>query len=464
MKKKKRLSISVSLAIRFTFIICAVIFLLTYIFYAIQIADLNYQRTQDLNFTVNMINKRFEHEIQQSSATNFELKHVPRHINYLIYAKSNEKYTVIDTNSTDAVPLKLTKQKGKIYTKKSSDETSSTKIIYVARPLENYPNIIAQIWIDLQNDSLYRVRHHMPQLILISLLPIIIICFFIALYITKNIMNPVIKMTESAKKISSSNLDTLLPIKNNGDELDQLAKTFNDLFTRLKIDFDRERQFTSDVSHELKTPVAVILGQANLIRRWGKNDPAQLDKSISTIISETKSMDAIIQNLLQMSRIESGRIVPQKEKISVKEIFSKVNDEVISLDSTVKVNLNYEQELNIYTDYELLHQTLMILVSNSLKFCSKPLVLDFCAQTKDDKIFISVTDNGNGFAPEIISHVFERFYRGDDSHTRSVGGSGLGLSIAKTIVQSLGGSINASNDEVTKGAKITICLVQEATK
>lgn len=456
MKKTKTISVSTKLAFRFTFILSAVVILLTVIFSRIQIADLNYQRSQELNTSISIISRLYNTHMEQSSDVPFTIARIPRHLNYIIYdAAANQIIT--KKNPDELKILEKTDQKTKIYTQKRSGD-QDLKIIYIAHSLENYPDIVAQIWIDLQNDSLYQMRKSMPRIILLSLLPILIICFFIALFIARHIMKPVVKMTDGAKHISSSNLDSLLPVKKNGDELDELATTFNDLFKRLKIDFDRERQFTSDVSHELKTPVAVILGQANLIRRWGKDDPAQLEKSISTIISETKSMEAIIQNLLQMTRIESGRILPAKDEFLLSELTAKICQEVEVLSPDTVINLDCDQSLILNTDYELLHQVLMIIISNSLKFCPKPLAINLKAMKTGDRILIELSDNGPGFSSETVNHVFERFFRGDDSHTRSAGGSGLGLSIAKTIIESLNGKISASNDEKTKGAKLSIIL------
>ncbi|WP_318677640.1 HAMP domain-containing sensor histidine kinase [Treponema sp.] len=459
MKSKKKLSISTKLAFRFTFILSAVVILLTLIFHRVQLADLNYQRSQELNLSTSITSKAYKNYINKNhNHDSFSMGRVPKHLTYTVYDISSGKNKIIATNAEEILFLPLTSEKAKIYTQKSFGDTKDLKIIYVAYPIDEYPSIIVQTWIDLQNDSLYTIRHNMPRMILAMLIPILVICYFIAWLIAKRIMKPVVKMTEAAKHISSSNLDSLIPLKNNGDEIDQLAMTFNDLFKRLKIDFDRERQFTSDVSHELKTPVAVILGQANLLRRWGKDDPAQLDKSIGTIISETKSMEAIIQNLLQMTRIESGRILPSKEEFLLSELTSKIQQELPALDNSAEINFDFDDSLKIITDFELLHQVLMIVISNSLKFCPKPLVLNFKAASQKDSITISISDNGPGFKESTLPHVFERFYRGDDAHTRSAGGSGLGLSIAQTIVESLGGTITASNDEMTKGAKLTVSL------
>lgn len=449
---KKTVSVATKLAFRFTFIIAAVVFLLTFAFYRMQIAELNTQKNTDLQRTVAMIDRNIARYLS-GETDELTLRHVPKHIYYAVYLAENDVQELLTTNIEDVNFLSTLSQS-------KNGENKDLKILYYSRLSENNKKIIIQTWIDLKNDSVYQMKQALPKLMLISLIPVLVICYFIAYAIAKNILWPVVKMTDGAKHISSTNLDTLLPIKNNGDELDQLALTFNDLFRRLKIDFDRERQFTSDVSHELKTPVAVILGQANLLRRWGKDDPQQLEKSIGTIISETKSMEAIIQNLLQMTRIESGKILPAKEEFYFSELSSKISEEIKTLDSSAEFKFNFDEKLSFNTDFELLHQVMMIIISNSLKFCQKPisLVINGTLDKTSGRKMISISDNGHGFAPEIMDHVFERFYRGDDAHTRSVGGSGLGLSIAKTIVESLDGTITACNDSTTGGAKITILL------
>lgn len=449
---KRKVSVATKLAFRFTFIIAAVVFLLTFAFSRMQLAELNAQKNTDLQRTVAMIDRNIARYLSGESEE-LTLRRVPKHIYYAVYIAENDSQKLLSTNIEDENLLStISKQK--------NGESKDLKILYYSRLSENNKKIIIQTWIDLKNDSVYQMKQALPKMVLISLIPVLTICYFIAYAIAKNILTPVVKMTEGAKHISSTNLDTLLPIKNTGDELDQLALTFNDLFRRLKIDFDRERQFTSDVSHELKTPVAVILGQANLLRRWGKNDPEQLEKSIATIISETKSMEAIIQNLLQMTRIESGKILPAKEEFTFSELASKITEEIKVLDSTASLEMNFNENLSFNTDFELLHQVMMIVISNSLKFCQQPISITVNASEQNGpfKKMISISDNGQGFAPQIVDHVFERFYRGDDAHTRSVGGSGLGLSIAKTIVESLGGNITACNDSTTGGAKITILL------
>lgn len=287
--------------------------------------------------------------------------------------------------------------------------------------------------------------------------PILIISFMISLFMTSRTMQPVVKITKAAAKISSTNLDQRLPETGNNDELDNLARTFNGLFARLKTDFERERSFTSNVSHELKTPVAVILGQTNLLRRWGKDDKKQLDKSLAVILQETRSMESIITNLLQLSRLESGKIEPKKESVDMRKMFERLKDEFESMQDGCRIIFADEQIAPIETDKELLHQVFSAVISNSCKFAKgNPSVTLSCTQNKNTAA-IKIQDNGPGFKENELSHVFERFYRGDESHNRAAGGSGLGLSIAKAVTESLGGTIRAQNGK-DGGALVTVSL------
>ena len=297
----------------------------------------------------------------------------------------------------------------------------------------------------------------MFSLIAVATIPLLIISFFISRFFIRQTMHPVVKITKTAATISSTNLNQRLPETGKKDELDNLAKTFNSLFERLKADFDRERSFTSNVSHELKTPVAVILGQANLLRRWGKNDSEQLEKSLNTILQETHSMDSIISNLLQLSRIESGKIIPATEKVSIQKMFFRLKEEFKAINKDMTIQFEEKPLQEIYTDSELLHQVFVAIISNSNKFIKQNPLLELkCTQT-ENQTTIGLLDNGPGFEENVLPHVFERFYRGDSSHNRSAGGSGLGLSIAQAIIKSLNGKIIASNGK-NGGALITITL------
>ncbi|EMB45348.1 sensor histidine kinase [Treponema denticola] len=258
-------------------------------------------------------------------------------------------------------------------------------------------------------------------------------------------------------EIGASNLDERLPVTDKGDDFDELAKTFNNLLSRLQTDFARERQFTADVSHELKTPLAVILGYANMLRRWGKDDPDRLEHSLSVLIREAHSMQSIIENLLRIARFENGSIKIKAAPLSIPALFERLIDETKTYAPGISFDTHIEVE-TIHTDAELLHQACTIIISNSVKFAGENAHIILSAEYEDSYI-ISISDNGPGIEEDALPHIFDRFYRGDAAHVRSAGGAGLGLSIVKSIMQVLGGSVSAENGE-EKGAVIIMQLPQ----
>ena len=318
--------------------------------------------------------------------------------------------------------------------------------------------------IDLDSDFAIQIMRQIPKVLLIVLLPILLISFFLSVLISKRTLKPVVEVTAAAQKITSSKLDARLPLSGNDDEIDELTKTFNRLIEQLQKDFERERQFSSDVSHELKTPLAVILGQTNLLMRWGKDNPEQLEKSLLAIKKEGKSMQTVIDNLLQISRYETGRLKPSFGKVHVKELFTRLQNEFSELEQGhieqghgeqghgVEIEIECPEELVILSDEELLHQIFTVFISNSIKFAlpENPCVITLRALSKDDDkagvsehFILEESDNGPGIDQKNLPFIFDRFYRGDDSHCRNVGGSGLGLSIAKTLATAIDCKISA---------------------
>lgn len=383
--------------------------------------------------------------------------HFPMIPYYISFVVSDSEGKTLHTNDKLLPKLPETNGKTKRFFQKDFFDDGDLNILYYTKTFETEKRIlIITTAMDMARENSSKIYKSIPKTILLAIMPILLISFFVSLFITKNTIKPVVKITKEASKISSSNLSMRLQNSKYEDEIDELINTFNKLFERLKIDFDREKQFTSDVSHELKTPVAVILGQTNLLLRWGKDDPVQLQKSLESIKKETKSMEAIISNLLQISRIENGKIKPNFEQINLNEMFSRIKEEFNAISPNVSINcIDSSNNQFLKSDSELLHQVLTIIVSNSIKYAGNDCQIKMFAKNNNEEMTISIEDNGQGFSEETLPHVFERFYRGDESHTRSVGGSGLGLSIAKTIVEALNGTISAENSE-THGARLIL--------
>ena len=391
---------------------------------------------------------------------------LPYYLTFSVYKSGSQE--VIATNDPFLPLLPLTPHGAKRYTAQHYFIDGDLNILYYAELVHAEHDYGIQTALNMDSDTAESIISGLPNILAALTVPLLFVSYIAVFFMTKRTMRSVRTITDAAKKISGSNLTERLPVTGKGDEFDALAKTFNDLLSRLQTDFERERRFTADVSHELKTPLAVILGHANLLRRWGKNDPAQLEKSLSALIREAHSMEAIIKNLLQITRLENGQIQIHKTAIDAAQFFRRL----IGSTQSYAPNANFTKHIGmatISTDEELLYQVCTIVISNSIKFAGETAHIELAirpvlkmdsfpdAPAPESACSISITDNGPGIEQEVLPHIFERFYRGDAAHTRGAGGAGLGLSIAASIMQTLGGSMSAENNQDT-GACIILRL------
>ena len=465
--KIKKQSFSVRLSLRFMFLLTIAVILLSLIFLLFVRTLVNNGQTSELKkaeaSVYNSVKSAVAYEDYSNARGGFPIREIPYYITYIAWDLETEN--IIATNDP-FLPL-LTQTNGKTvhYFVKDFFFDGNLDILYYAQN-HSYAGrkIVVAVAMNIENNSTSDIFSKLPLALMFMSLPILLLSFFVSLFMTKNTISPVVKITKAAHSMTTKNLDTLLPISGRNDEIDELSDTFNELFMRIKADFDRERQFSSDVSHELNTPLTVISGQANLLLRWGKDNPEQLEKSLNAIKNESKSMHAIIENLLQMSRIESGRIKPQMSKVVVADLFERVSQEFAAVAPEAKIECQ-GNSIELETDEEMLHQIITVLVSNSVKFfdagkksAKNKCVVSLKAWKEEDAIYIQEQDNGPGIAEKDLPYIFERFYRADESHTRAAGGSGLGLAIARTLCQSLGAEISAHNAE-PNGAVFTVKIL-----
>ena len=457
--KKIRESFSARLALRFMFLLTIAVILLSLIFLFFVRSLVNVNQTQELK---NAEEKVFAALAFQRVSGYLSQAEIPYYITYICY--DSETQNILATNDPFLPLLPPTRGKAVHYFEKDFFFDGDLDILYYARNrFFETRNIVVAVAVNMDNNESKELFANLPVALLFLTIPILVISFFVSLFFTKNTISPVVKITKTAKSMTTDKLDNLLPLTGRGDEIDELSGAFNELFLRIKADFDRERQFSSDVSHELNTPLTVISGQANLLLRWGKDNPEQLEKSLIAIKNEATSMHAIIENLLQISRIESGRIKPELTTVKVAELFKRVEDEFKTVHSDICFEIDCSGDVEVSTDGEMLHQILTILISNSVKFFAasefkkEKCVIKLRAYKQDEKTIIEQEDNGPGISEESLPHIFERFYRADEAHSRAAGGSGLGLSIAHTLAQSLGATIEIHNVKPHgAGAKIEL--------
>ena len=241
-------------------------------------------------------------------------------------------------------------------------------------------------------------------------------------------------------KIDAGHLDSRIDLPPTQKELRSLARSINEMMDRVNQAYSAQMRFVSDASHELRTPIAVIQGYAALLDRWGKGDPDALQESIDAIRAEAASMERLVEQLLFLARGDNDSQPVKMEYLDLTDLAGEVlrEEEMIHPERTFLPRWG-EEPVRVYADSGLMKQVLRILMDNSLKYSPPEGRVYLRVLENQGHVRLTVQDEGMGIPPEDIPHIFERFYRTDQSRDRKTGGTGLGLSIAKWIVERHGG-------------------------
>lgn len=247
-------------------------------------------------------------------------------------------------------------------------------------------------------------------------------------------------------------------LKTGDTELVGLEKAINDLLQRMNETYQEQTRFVSDASHELRTPIAVIQGYADLLDRWGKQDEKVLDESIAAIKSESGHMKKLIEQLLFLARGDKGKNQMNPAPMDLADMMKEVCEESRMIYPGREWKLKGETPVPVTGDRDLLKQTARILIENAVKYTGEGSRITLSAGMENGIPCFSVQDNGIGMKKEDLPHIFDRFFRSDPA--REKGGTGLGLSIANWIVKKHGGYFEVLSRE-DFGTKMNVFLPQE---
>ena len=270
---------------------------------------------------------------------------------------------------------------------------------------------------------------------------------------SKSMLSPIRRMIKRIDKISGDNLSTRLDDVDSQDELRELTERINKMLDNLEQSFDRQKKFVSDASHELKTPIAVIQGCSNLLLRWGKSDPAVLDESLESIAREADNMKRIVEQLLLLAKI--GRYMFTPENVELSAELSSVMDGYSLVCKTHKFEFVSNGEIFAKLDRNMFTECVRAVIDNAVKYSDENTAVTVTLKSEDGYAVIKIADCGQGISEADLPHIFDRFYRCDKSRNRDAHSSGLGLTIAKSIVEMMGGTIEAES-ELKKGSVFTL--------
>lgn len=272
------------------------------------------------------------------------------------------------------------------------------------------------------------------------------------------LLQPISEMSDIANRLTVNNLASKrLNIEGTKNELKDLANVINHMLDRIEVSYESQKQFVSDASHELRTPIAVIQGYANLLNRWGAKNEEVLEESIEAINNESKSMQDLVEKLLFLSRHDKKTLKLEKYRFNMCQVVEEMVKETKLVTTNRNIECNILMDVIVYGDKQALKQAIRVFIDNAVKYTKDGDTITISCENDDGDCIISVADTGIGMTRKDVENIFERFYRSDQVRNEKIYGHGLGLSIAKLIILGHTGKIKIRS-QLTKGTTFIITL------
>ncbi len=308
------------------------------------------------------------------------------------------------------------------------------------------------------NSIMPQLKSFAIEMIVAVILILVLTSAVLIFWIYRSVVVPLGRMQIATQNIKDGNLDFELEVEAD-DEIGQLCRDFEEMRMRLKdtatetVEYDRRsKELISNISHDLKTPITAIKGYVEGIMDGVADTPEKMERYIKTIYNKTTEMDALINELTLYSKIDANRIPYDFNTLSVNDYFGDCAEELATELGARGIAFGYynyvEKDVKIIADAEQLKRVVNNIVSNSEKYMDKlQKVINLHVRDVGDFVQVELEDNGKGIGAKELPYIFERFYRTDASRNSSTGGSGIGLSIVKKIVEEHGGKIWATSKE-----------------
>ena len=305
-------------------------------------------------------------------------------------------------------------------------------------------------------DSQGRVHVMAKDLFISAFVILISVALVVGLWVYRSIAVPLVKLKKATKNIKEGNLDFVLDVEGK-DEFSELCQDFEEMRRRLKESTEEKnlmekenRELISNISHDLKTPITAVKGYVEGIMDGVADTPEKMDRYVRTIYNKTNEMDHLINELTFYSKIDTNRIPYTFSKLNVEDYFADCAEEVGLELETRGIELVYanyvEKDVMVIADGEQIRRVIHNIISNAIKYMDKPKgIIQIRIKDVGDFIQIEIEDNGKGIGPKDLPYIFDRFYRTDVSRNSSKGGSGIGLSIVKKILEDHGGKVWATS-------------------
>jgi len=269
---------------------------------------------------------------------------------------------------------------------------------------------------------------------------------------------PLAQLARATRAIDITNLQQRVPVRGADDELDDVAHAFNQALERVEHAVAEMRQFSAALAHELRTPLAILRGECELVLRQSLS-PGELRQRLATQLDEFDKLARLINQILTLARAEGGEIVLAREAVDLAALSGSIVEQLEPVADAREVSLSCEATgaVSVRGDKGWLERLLLILLDNAIKFTPGGGRVSVALGREEGWAVLDVSDTGPGIPPESLTHIFERFYRADPARSRQTEGAGLGLALAKWIVDHHAGTIVAANRS-EGGSRFTVRL------
>ncbi|WP_349407479.1 ATP-binding protein [Pseudalkalibacillus sp. SCS-8] len=347
---------------------------------------------------------------------------------------------------------------GRKLSKTFSEEEDEKTYLGSGHPIYQDGEHIGSIFVLGSTDGIQESIKKVKDLLILSGIGAFLLALGFTFIASRKLSDPLLEMEKATREIAKGNLDVRLKLSSK-DELGSLGKAINDLARDIHRIRTNRQEFFANISHELRTPISYINGYATVLRKELYQSEEEKNQYLTIIEEETQRMIRLIEDLFDLSKMEEGKVELNREKLDLNELFTntllkikiKLQDKNIELESAIEENLP-----PIFADGHRIEQILTNLLENAVRYTeTEEGSIQFRAWATPKKLIVEIEDSGVGIPPEELPYIFERFHRVDKSRSRKLGGTGLGLTIVKQLVELQNGTINVES-EMNKGTKFTL--------
>lgn len=415
--------------------------------YAQVVADLLSEKTEKLTTEniLSVLNKAEQYELDQNLVYKKNSSFYPMNEELNIRVFDTSKELLFQTQKWQDTPQVSGKLETQFVTLSTGEESVQVMMPILSR---NTRVLIGHLQVTNRMMKLAELKKQLRFLFLQLIVMEGIVSIGLAYFISRLISKPIEEIHDIIASINEENIETkrlIVPKKN--DEFAIVSQQFNELLDKISFYIAQQKHFVEDVSHELRTPVAIVEGHLKLLNRWGKDDPEVLEESLTASLSEIQRMKTLVQEMLDLSRAPQVR---EQYKDATTEVVATLeqivtNFKVLYPDFTFIADIDTKKEIisPIYRNH--FEQVIIILLDNAVKYSTNRKEIIVSLSPTTEAVEIGIQDFGMGLSEEDKKKVFSRFYRVDKARSRERGGNGLGLSIAKELIEGYNGKISLTS-------------------